>query len=313
MTSCSTMETATRRVTTDTNVLVLGGTGMLGSMLVDVFSRAEGIAVRATCRREGQPRQQKVRGKPVEWILFDAVTDEPIDLLVQQAWVFNAIGIIKPLIRESDPQDVRRAVVINSLFPYRLADAAAEAGARVIQIGTDCVYSGREGKYTERSPHDALDVYGKTKSLGEVVAPHVLNLRCSIVGPEVRGHRSLLSWFLGQPNAATIKGFANHLWNGLTTLHFAEIVLGLIRRKTLLAGTYHLIPADTVSKAQLLAEFASAFGRTDIRIDQIDVPEKIDRTLATVTPSANADFWHGSGRAAVPTIREMVRELAAHR
>ena len=99
----------------------------------------------------------------------------------------------------------------------------------------------------------------------------------------------------------------------MTTLHFAEIVLGLIRRKTLLAGTYHLIPADTVSKAQLLAEFASAFGRTDIRIDHIDVPEKIDRTLATVTPSANADFWHGSGRAAVPTIREMVRELAARR
>src|SRR5207245_9280097 len=62
VTSCSTMETGTRRVTTDTNVLILGGTGMLGSMLVDVLSRAEGIAVRATCRRAGRPRQEDIRG-----------------------------------------------------------------------------------------------------------------------------------------------------------------------------------------------------------------------------------------------------------
>src|SRR5207244_6584362 len=110
---------------------------------------------------------------------------------------------------------VRRAVAVNSLFPYALSDVAEAAGARVLQIATDCVFSGREGSYREDSPHDPLDVYGKTKSLGEVQAPHFLNLRCSIVGPEIRGFRSLLCWFLAQPRNARLRGFVNHWWNGV--------------------------------------------------------------------------------------------------
>ena len=41
---------------------------------------------------------------------------------------------------------------------------------KVIQIATDCVFDGLKGNYTEDDKHNAIDVYGKTKSLGEVSA-----------------------------------------------------------------------------------------------------------------------------------------------
>ena len=46
-----------------------------------------------------------------------------------------------------------------------------QSNGPILQIATDCVYSGATGGYTESSSHDALDVYGKTKSLGEVALP----------------------------------------------------------------------------------------------------------------------------------------------
>ena len=65
-------------------------------------------------------------------------------------------------------------------------------GARVLQIATDCVYSGAQGAYVETDLHDALDVYGKTKSLGECQEPNVYHLRCSIIGPEPKDFKFLI-------------------------------------------------------------------------------------------------------------------------
>lgn len=43
----------------------------------------------------------------------------------------------------------------------------------LIQIATDCVYSGKKGDYLESDLHDPTDVYGKTKSLGEFSSDHI--------------------------------------------------------------------------------------------------------------------------------------------
>jgi len=123
-------------------------------------------------------------------------------------------------------------------LPHALAQATAKVlpMAKVLQIATDCVYSGKTGNYDEAAKHDALDVYGKTKSLGEVNARHVLNIRCSIIGPELKGRLSLLEWFLSQPTGARVNGYAHHQWNGITTLQFAELCVMLMRGRTLQSG-----------------------------------------------------------------------------
>jgi dTDP-4-dehydrorhamnose reductase len=108
--------------------------------------------------------------------------------------VINAIGLTKPHIRDGSPVDVVRAIEREALLPHRIGERATAAGARVLQIATDGVYGGAAGPYEESAPHDAGDVYGQTKSLGETWHEHVHYLRCSIIGPEWRT-RFLVEWF----------------------------------------------------------------------------------------------------------------------
>ncbi len=151
---------------------------MLGSMVVDDLSRNANFKVSATVRNTALANKCKEKIAGVNWLIFDANApdaEKALKVIDGHEWVINAIGITKPLIHDDNALEVERAVRINSLFPHLLARKAAAVGARIIQIATDCVYSGRKGNYTESDEFDALDVYGKTKTLGEVFAPGFFN------------------------------------------------------------------------------------------------------------------------------------------
>ena len=294
-----------------TKVVVLGGSGMLGSMVADLLARDEELEVAATARDADAAGRMAEWIPTVRWEVFDARGVDVGPLLADHGWVVNAIGIIKPFIHDDDPAEVERAVEVNALFPHLLARRAAETGARVLQIATDCVFSGAKGEYVEGDPHDALDVYGKTKSLGEVPAPHVHHLRCSIVGPEAGGRRSLLEWFRGQPHGAELRGYRNHRWNGVTTLQFARICHGVVTRGSEPPRVQHVVPAASVTKLDLLELFAQAYDRSDVTIAPADAPIVVDRTLATSNGDANRALWAAAGYAEPPSVAEMLDELAA--
>jgi dTDP-4-dehydrorhamnose reductase len=183
-------------------------------------------------------------------------------------------------------------------------------GAKVLQIATDCVYSGHKGRYSESDHHDALDVYGKTKSLGECHLPSINHLRCSIIGPETKDHKFLVDWFLGQPQGAAVKGFSNHQWNGVTTLHFAKICRGIIREDLELPHLQHVIPGDIATKAEMLRAFGRYFNRPDIKIEVVEAATTIDRTLQTENRGLNQAIWAAAGYEQPPTVEEMIRELS---
>ncbi len=294
-------------------VLVLGGTGMLGAMMVRVL-REQGMEVAATARNLTKDC------KELGWHWFDALAynrnsiDTP-DCLAQANWIINCIGATKPTI-DADPNKGRKtAIEINALFPHLLARNLS-SHQRLIQIATDCVFSGRQqDPAIEDTPHDALDVYGKTKSLGEVFLPNVMHLRTSIIGPEFRTEkRFLLEWFLGQAQGATVPGYTNHYWNGITTLAFARICAGIIKNPGLFrAGAQHLVPATATSKMHLLAEMATAFGRTDINIAPEPAKQSVNRILDTDNPGFNRQLWQGAGYEHPPELAEMLKELTVYR
>jgi dTDP-4-dehydrorhamnose reductase len=289
-----------------TRVLVLGATGMLGSMVADLLSRERQLAVTATARDpQGVPP-----GRVTAWCAFNGADD--LDVVREHDWIVNCIGVIKPFIDDADPGRVENAIRVNALLPHQIAAATAASGARIIQIATDCVYSGVKGGYTESDFHDALDVYGKTKSLGEVPISHVSHLRASIIGPEAGSSRSLLEWFLGQPRGASLNGFVNHRWNGLTTLHFAKICRGLITGQAGAVERQHLIPSGDVTKFELLQHFAAAFERPDVDISPTEAASVVDRTLATEHPEVNHALWGAAGYDTIPTVPEMIGELAGY-
>ena len=276
-------------------VIVLGKSGMLGSKVFETFVAEKNINVFGTDRS-----------------ILDAqtVTTEKIESIIDGFdYIINCIGIIKPYIHDDNSFEVQRAILVNGLFPHKLAAAAEKVGAKIIQIATDCVFDGVKGGYTENDKHNPTDVYGKTKSLGEVVSPNVLNLRCSIIGKELKGKTSLLEWFINQPKNGIVKGFKNHLWNGVTTDAFAKLCLGIIKKEVWFSGLQHIVPSSIMSKAEMLKLFAEVFNRKDIIIEDTNADISIDRTISTINNVANSRLWKIADYEWIPTVEEMIKEI----
>jgi dTDP-4-dehydrorhamnose reductase len=281
-------------------ILVLGTTGMLGSMCLDHLSKNTSLEVIGTSRTG-------INGT----LIFDPTTTNAEEFIssLKPEWIINCIGIVKTRITSENAESTSEAIRINALFPFELARACKRFDIRLIQIATDCVFSGKIGNYLETSEHDANDVYGKTKSLGEVNSDIVMNLRSSIIGPEISNKYSLLEWFRNQPNGAKIDGYENHYWNGVTTLSFAKVCEAIIVQNIFRSGVSHLVPENQVSKFELLGLLKVKFSREDLVIRPITTPVYTDRTLATHNHLMNKELWKLAGYPEVPSINQLVEEL----
>jgi dTDP-4-dehydrorhamnose reductase len=282
---------------------------MLGSMLVDYLSRHSDFKLTATVRSADLRTRMLAANPRVRWEIVDFAAPGSFASFDGQEWIINAIGITKPLIRDDNPAEILTAIAINSLLPHTVAREAQARNAKLLQIATDCVYSGAKGHYIETDAHDALDVYGKTKSLGECFYPNTQHLRCSIIGPEPKDYKFLIEWFRRQAQQATVNGFTNHHWNGVTTLHFAKLCKGIIETSPALSHLQHVVPTGLVTKARMLHDFAQAYERKDIAIRDTEAKTVIDRTLDTVNPAANRSLWQSAGYPHPPTVTEMILEL----
>lgn len=283
---------------------ILGSTGMLGSTMTHVLENKPFLITEFN--KEGL----SVTGNN-ESHAFDALIDSNLDSLHQNYrfdYVINCIGMIKQIINEQDPKSRSLAIAINSYFPKKLNEYFNRSHTPILTIGTDCVYSGQSGKYSEAHKFDANDVYGTSKILGEQGCDNTLILRSSIVGRDKRNSNSLLEWVLSQPKSGVIEGYVNHLWNGLTTLHFAKIISGVIENSRFEPATLHVVPKNTVSKFDLIKIIANEFGRSDLKILKSEAANFTDRTLSTTDPKRNRILWEQAGYKEIPTIEQMIEE-----
>lgn len=291
-------------------VVVLGANGMLGSMVDHYLKTHTDFKVISTTRRTNSK----------DATAFDALTflhhPEQYAFLKKADYVINCIGIIKPHCHDDNPDQVWTAIQVNAAFPHQLARTLSESKTKILQIATDCVYSGTKGDYRESDLHDALDVYGKTKSLGEGRYDNLLNIRCSIIGPEQGTSLSLLEWFLHQPAQAQLKGFQHHRWNGITTLQFAQLCQEIIASDqfgTLRAKNYlhHFIPNSTVTKFELLELFQHVF-ETDYQIEEVTAQSSpvpaVDRTLATEFSDLKSLVPEGTMKQALLYLRNYMEQ-----
>ena len=230
-------------------VIVLGAAGMLGHKLLQRLRADHDVAGTV---RDSTPDAGVCRALP-GIKLYTSVDAADLTSLSRAIgnWkpqlVVNAIGVIKQSEAAKDPLP---SIAINALLPHQLAQTAASHGARLLHFSTDCVFSGRRGNYVETDEPDPVDLYGRSKLLGEVTAPNALTLRTSIVGRELRGHLGLLDWFLSQ-RGRRINGYARALYSGLTTLAMADLIAWLIRAQPELQGLWQ-VSAQPISKFDLL-------------------------------------------------------------
>lgn len=258
-------------------IAVLGSTGMLGSVvgkyLIEKFGE-DNIHLSYRQRSQGV-----AYGK--NQFYFDATIKCIPELcniasnLSECDYVINCIGIIKPYVNcTSIPELVR----VNSVFPWELSNFCKHKGIKLIHITTDCVFSGLTGNYDENSPHDALDEYGKTKSLGE--PKNCMVLRTSIIGEELHSKSSLVEWVKSQAGGDA-NGYTNHLWNGVTIKEYAKICDRIIKQDLYAEDLYHVFSPNDINKCELLDRINRRF-ELNIDISPVEAPIRINRCLRTV-------------------------------
>ena len=280
---------------TEPRVLILGATGMLGHKLWQVLSPSLDTHVTV---RTSEPRVELL--DPARTLCnvsadaFDTVADAVAT--VSPDVVVNCIGIVKQVREAHDPLT---SITINSLFPHRLAQLCGERGARLIHVSTDCVFSGRTGNYSEADNPDPVDLYGRSKLLGEVDYGECLTIRTSIIGRELAGASGLLEWFLSQEGS--VRGFQRAIFSGLTTQALSRVLASVITDHPALAGIRH-IAAAPVNKLDLLRMLKDAYG-LDVEIvpdDEVAIDRSLDGTAFEQDTGWRADPWP-----------DMVAELAA--
>jgi dTDP-4-dehydrorhamnose reductase len=275
---------------THTRVLVLGATGMLGFAVFTLFASSPGYAAFGTVRTA-----EALRSFPskLHQNLFAGIDVENSDRLVpllatiRPNIVVNCIGLVKQLPAGGD---YFSAITINSLFPHRLARLCDLAGAQLIHISTDCVFSGVRGMYKESDVPDAADLYGRSKYLGEVDYDHAVTLRTSMIGHELGAPHSLLEWFLAQTDS--VRGFKRAVFSGLPTIEIARIIRDYVIPHPEIHGPYH-VSAQPINKFDLLTLISKVYKKSIeiIPDEEVLVDRSLDSTNFGLATGYTAPEW----------------------
>lgn len=238
-------------------VFILGSSGMLGRY-VDTYFRQQRYDVCSVNRDE-------LNAAEATYLSILSLGIGPGDVVI------NCVGVIS----HRKNIDATEFLLVNSVFPRLVANVCESAGANFIQVSTDCVYTGLEGGYVESSLHTAMDIYGRSKSLGEPENATVI--RTSIIGEELRNKLSLLEWVKSN-TGKTVNGFINHFWNGITCLQFAKTCDYIIKNNMFWRGVKHIYSPNKISKFGLILAISNTYN-LGVKVKEFKTPEKCDRTL----------------------------------
>jgi dTDP-4-dehydrorhamnose reductase len=127
-------------------LLILGGKGMAGHIMAAYFIQ-KSYEVYYTLR----DRDDK-NGLYLDVTDFKRV-EEVIESIKPDV-VINCVGILN----EYASQNPLLAFQVNSLLPHQLTKLIERHQGKLIQISTDCVFSGKKGNYTEEDLPDGSSI-----------------------------------------------------------------------------------------------------------------------------------------------------------
>jgi dTDP-4-dehydrorhamnose reductase len=232
--------------------------------------------VMTTVRREADVLISRDLARPDQIISnVDLLNDQDLMNAIELAEpdvIINAVGVIKQL---PTSDDVINTLMVNSILPHKLAEIGKRFDYKLIVVSTDCVFKGDRGNYNESDAADALDLYGRSKNLGEVSGPKCLTIRTSIIGRELATRHSLVEWFLSNRDGK-VSGFNKAIYSGFPTMVFADIIGDLLTLHPDLNGIWH-VSSEPIDKFMLLTMINEKY-KAGVQIEPDD-SFVIDRSL----------------------------------
>jgi dTDP-4-dehydrorhamnose reductase len=262
-------------------ILLFGSSGMLGRYIYSYFRNNANISIVNIDIRISNDTLETIENILVQ------------NNINQETCIINCIGAIPQ--RKTPLVSDKNYFLVNSIFPNLLWFICKKYSAKMIQPSTDCVFSGKQGMYMEDYPHDEINAYGSSKSLGEPVGCTII--RTSIIGKELINKKSFLEWVLSN-NYHKINGFTNHMWNGITCLQYCKIIEKMITTNLFWSGVRHIYSPTPKSKYEMACIISDTFN-LNIEITPLETADKSNKTLT----SKYTNLFE------IPEIKEQINEL----
>jgi dTDP-4-dehydrorhamnose reductase len=173
-------------------------------------------------------------------------------------------------------ENIETAYNVNGRAPGYLAKFCRQIGAKLVHYSTDYVFDGRKKKgYNEADPQNPVNMYGKTKMMGE-----------KVVGDQIDEHYILrTAWLYGKngPNFVKtmidlagrqpeLKVVNDQFGSPTYTLDLAKKTREIVDDKKIKFGTYHVTNSGTCSWYEFAVKIFEILGK-DVKITPVTTAE----------------------------------------
>lgn len=245
------------------NIFVLGCNGMIGH-LVALYFKEKGYNVGGYDCTKGAFVPHTMGNLHDEARIRKAFEDSQPDAVI------NCTAIVNQEAEDNKAE----AAYQNVYLPHLLEKWTERTSTVVVHRSTDCIFSGEKGQYTLNDTPDAKSFYARTKAVGELDNDKDITIRVSLIGPALtKEDGSLMNWYLQQNG--NVRGYANAIWTGLTTLEYAKTIDRLLQQKA--HGVFQAAPKSSISKYELLRLFEKHFPKNR-NIEKIE-NKRVDKSL----------------------------------
>jgi dTDP-4-dehydrorhamnose reductase len=174
---------------------------------------------------------------------------------------------------EADPELAKR---LNAEVPGEIARVTFEHDIKMIHISTDSVFDGKRGGYSETDTPSPLNVYAQTKLEGEYAVSsankEAIIARVNFYGWSLGGKRSLVEFFFNNLSQnIKANGFKDVFFCPLYTRQLGLTLLEMASKS--LAGLYHVLSSEALSKYDFGVKIARKFGFDDQLVNPILLSE----------------------------------------
>ena len=240
---------------TETDFLVLGGTGLLGSGFVNVLSKSHSVS--ATFHevkpfKVGQVNWHRLSAN-------DLISTNKLIYLLRPKVVINCIALTDVDKCELNP---KLAADLNHFLPQTLARICSELGIYLIHISTDHYDSSLRSPRKEEDVVFGINQYGKTKMQGENsildLNQSSLILRTNFFSYSLLRNNSFLNWIVNNlENNLIIKGFTDIEFSPISIAELISCTFTLQEMR--MNGIVNVSSNRSVSKYDFICLVAKVF------------------------------------------------------
>lgn len=161
---------------------------------------------------------------------------------------------------EEHPKETK---IINYKVTENIAKISKELHCKLFYISTDSVFDGKKGNYTETDEVSPLNVYAKTKLLGEKAVQEIckdyLIVRTCIYGWNAQNKLSLAEWVLDKlSKKQEVNGFKDIYFTPILVNNLGKVLLEMYDKN--IGGIFNITGSERCNKFYFAKEVAKIFG-----------------------------------------------------